>query len=188
MVSVVDIQASGLKRKCPSCCPFCTHGLCDNPEICPKLVEPPRPTGTPKCPSCCPICNHGFCADPVICPESAGNIKTNQSCPSCCPNCYLRECADPKICPNSVVPSNQAKRGMYIIVVVGGHQQRSDNDVKFPEQFFKFLGINVNEQLDWEEHCKITKGKINNSLFALYQTKNFLLKEILILHFSSKKY
>ena len=43
-----------------------------------------------------------------------------------------------------------------------------------PEKSFKFLGLNVDQNLDWEQHCSITTSKINSACFALNQSKNFL--------------
>ena len=47
-------------------------------------------------------------------------------------------------------------------------------DPNQPEKSFKFLGLNVDQNLDWEQHCSITTSKINSTCFALNQSKNFL--------------
>ena len=43
-----------------------------------------------------------------------------------------------------------------------------------PEKSFKFIGLNVDQNLDWEQHCSITYSKINSACFVLNQSKNFL--------------
>ena len=50
------------------------------------------------------------------------------------------------------------------------------------EKAFKFLGLNVDQKLNWEHHCSMTSAKINSSIYVLNHTKNWLLENICPIH------
>ena len=64
--------------KCPECCPFCRHGACIDPDVCPGIASSNLPKR--KCPDCCPRCRHGDCSNPEVCPNSQDliNNQTNK--------------------------------------------------------------------------------------------------------------
>jgi hypothetical protein len=51
--------------------------------------------------------------------------------------------------------------------------------------FVKFLGIYIDEKLDWHEHIRYIKNKLNSSIYVMRKTKNILSPtHLLILYYS----
>ena len=44
-----------------------------------------------------------------------------------------------------------------------------------PKKSFKFLGLNVDQNLDWEQHHSITTSKINSATLPLKEVKTLFL-------------
>ena len=45
-----------------------------------------------------------------------------------------------------------------------------------PKKSFKFLGLNVDQNLDWDQHCSINTSKMNSATLPLIKVKtSFLL-------------
>ena len=49
--------------------------------------------------------------------------------------------------------------------------------------YSKFLGLFINEKLDWNEHCNYVKGKIKSGIYALSKSQKYLdIKTLLIMY------
>ena len=59
------------------------------------------------------------------------------------------------------------------------------NHVIESQVFIKFLGVPLDENLNWNEHIKYTENKIAKNLRLLYQARPFLERNALLaLHYS----
>ena len=54
------------------------------------------------------------------------------------------------------------------------------NHVIERQEFIKFLGVLLDENLNWKEHIKYTENKIAKNLGLLYKARPFFRKECLI--------
>ena len=54
------------------------------------------------------------------------------------------------------------------------------NHVIERQEFIKFLGVLLDENLNWKEHIKYTKNKIAKNLGLLYKARPFLEKNVLL--------
>ena len=54
------------------------------------------------------------------------------------------------------------------------------NHVIERQEFIKFLGVLLNENLNWKEHIKCTENKIAKNLRLLYKARPFLERNVLL--------
>ena len=57
-----------------------------------------------------------------------------------------------------------------------------------PTKCVKFLGVLIDEKLNWDEHIKTVKQKINRSFFAINRAKHFLKRKNLVTSYYSLVY
>jgi hypothetical protein len=62
---------------------------------------------------------------------------------------------------------------------------RIRNELISRKQTVKFLGMHIDEQLNWHEHIKFIKNKISSSLYAMRKVKNIIsTRHLLTLYYS----
>ena len=59
------------------------------------------------------------------------------------------------------------------------------NHVTEREKFIKFLGVLLDENLNWKEHIKYTENKIAKNLVVLFKARPFLEKNALLAFYYS---
>ena len=59
------------------------------------------------------------------------------------------------------------------------------NHVIERQEFIKFLGVLLDENLNWKEHIKQTENKIAKNLVILYKARPFLERNVLLALYDS---